>query len=98
MIAIQHDGTTELDNLAWACLQCNVLKGPNIASIDREAGLTPLYDPRKQVWTEHFEVVDGEIIGRTAIGRVTSRLLGFNATNRLKMRRALVMLGEWSPD
>ncbi|HXT34440.1 MAG TPA: HNH endonuclease signature motif containing protein [Chloroflexota bacterium] len=28
----QHGGTTALENLAYACLRCNRLKGPHIAT------------------------------------------------------------------
>lgn len=34
IIAEQHGGKTELDNLALACIHCNRRKGPNIASTD----------------------------------------------------------------
>jgi len=96
IIAIQHDGLTEADNLAWACLQCNKAKGPNIAGLDRETGeLARLFDPRRQVWADHFEIADGEIIGKTAVGRVTTRLLRFNTAQRVDLRRELVSAGEW---
>jgi hypothetical protein len=96
IIAEQHDGPTTLDNLAWACLQCNLAKGPNIASYDRETGeLTPLYHPRQPNWAEHFEMVEGEVFGKTAIGRVTLRILNFNAVQRTELRRELFDAGEW---
>jgi hypothetical protein len=96
IIAIQHKGMTELDNLAWACLQCNAAKGPNVASYDSDTSdLTPLFHPRKQIWDEHFNLVEGEIFGKTAVGRVTSELLDFNASERVELRRALIAVGEW---
>jgi hypothetical protein len=96
IIAEQHEGTTTLNNLAWACMQCNAAKGPNIASYDRETGeLTPLYHPRHDLWDEHFDIVEGEIIGKTAIGRVTARLLNFNVEERLDLRRETIAAGEW---
>jgi hypothetical protein len=96
IIAEQHDGPTILDNLAWACLQYNLAKGPNIASYDRETGeLTPLYHPRQHNWDEHFEMIDGEILGKTSVGRVTARILKFNATQRVDLRQELIESGEW---
>lgn len=96
IIALQHEGLTETDNLAWACLQCNTAKGPNIASYDLETGeLTPLYHPRQQIWGEHFEIVNNEIRGKTSVGRVTASLLQFNTIERVEMRRDLMASGEW---
>lgn len=34
IIAEQHGGETELNNLAFACFSCNAYKGPNLSSID----------------------------------------------------------------
>jgi hypothetical protein len=96
IIAQQHDGASTLDNLAWACVQCNASKGPNIASYDQETGeLTPLFHPRKDAWDDHFEIVNGEILGKTAVGRVTVRLLKFNALQRVELREELIKAGEW---
>ncbi len=38
VIARQHGGTDELDNLAWSCHGCNESKGPNLASVDEVSG------------------------------------------------------------
>jgi 5-methylcytosine-specific restriction endonuclease McrA len=38
IIARQHGGATEPDNLAFACGHCNFHKGPNIAALDPEDG------------------------------------------------------------
>jgi hypothetical protein len=96
IIAEQHDGTTTLGNLAWACLQCNKYKGTNLTTFDPETGeLTRLFDPRQQVWEEHFEIKDGEILGITAVGRATAKLLKFNMSQRVELRRELIEAGEW---
>jgi hypothetical protein len=60
IIAKQHGGLTQLDNLALACWACNLRKGPNLTGIDPETGhLTPLFNPRQDVWTDHFPVQCG---------------------------------------
>ncbi|OYV78619.1 MAG: hypothetical protein B7Z73_19520, partial [Planctomycetia bacterium 21-64-5] len=47
IIAHKHGGVTEAENLALACLSCNLFKGPNIAGIDAETGaMTRLFHPR----------------------------------------------------
>lgn len=91
-----HLGNSELDNLAWACFQCNTNKSANIASYDSETKeLTPLFNPRTQKWEEHFVMKDGIINGKTAIGRVTVRNLQLNHPEQVKMRKSLINAGKW---
>jgi 5-methylcytosine-specific restriction endonuclease McrA len=91
VIAEQHGGETELENLAYACIMCNRRKGPNIASIDPDTRMiTPLYNPRTQNWDEHFRLhEDGTITGLTAEGRATVRLLELDEPERVQERAAL---------
>jgi 5-methylcytosine-specific restriction endonuclease McrA len=43
IISKKHDGTDDIENLAWACFQCNIAKGTDVAGYDRETGeLTPV--------------------------------------------------------
>jgi hypothetical protein len=72
------------------CAICNRFKGSDIASIDPETGqLTALFHPRRDRWNEHHELRQGEIIGLTAKGRVTVRLLRMNRPTRIKERLIL---------
>ena len=88
IIAIQHGGETELDNLALACPHCNLHKGPNLAGIDPETQLlAPLFHPRKDRWEEHFEMDDTRIVGLTSIGRTTVRVLAMNMGVRQEFRK-----------
>jgi hypothetical protein len=94
VIATQHGGSDELDNLSWSCSRCNLHKGPNIASLDPHSGrLVRLFHPRTQEWNEHFVLQQGEIIGLTPIGRVTAQLLNMNDSRRLDLRRELMERG-----
>lgn len=94
VISRQHRGDDQLMNLAWACRRCNLCKGPNIGSIDPSTGmLTPLFDPRRQVWDEHFHLTDAWIYGVSAVGRATSLLLEFNAPERVQLRQQLIARG-----
>jgi 5-methylcytosine-specific restriction endonuclease McrA len=34
IIAKQHGGNDNVENLAWACDRCNAYKGPNLSGID----------------------------------------------------------------
>ena len=96
IIARQHSGGESIDNLAFCCLECNLKKGPNIAGIDVMTGeLTPLYHPRRDRWTEHFEPRGPRLIGRTAVGRVTVAVLDLNHRQRLMVRERLGREGSW---
>ena len=95
VIARQHGGPTESDNLALACGFCNFHKGLNIAGLDPESGqLVPLFHPRRDSWTEHFAWQGTMIVGRTATGRATVQLLAMNDWQRVELRENLQLLGE----
>lgn len=98
IIALRHGGSSDLDNLAWSCFDCNVAKGTDIASYDEETGdLTPLFNPRLQTWAKHFEMREGVIVGMTPVGRVTVRLLKLNLGGRAVDRLILLEAGLWEP-
>jgi hypothetical protein len=83
----KHNGTDDLDNLALACIDCNLHKGTNVAGYDPQTGaLTELFNPRRQVWSEHFEWRGLEISGLTAVGRTTVAVLELNGEDRLELR------------
>lgn len=89
--AKQHGGTDEPNWLALACDRCNAYKGPNLTSIDDQTGdVVLLFSPRHDVWDEHFILQDGRIMGVTAIGRATVRLLQMNAPRRVELRKLWV--------
>ena len=98
IIAEQHGGKTDLENLAYACLDCNKRKGPNIASIDPQTEKRSwLFNPRTQKWEEHFRLDDsGAISGLTAEGRTTARLLELNDPERIQDRADLLAAGKLS--
>lgn len=87
VIARQHGGLDNADNLALACDRCNLYKGPNLTGIDPATGnLVILFHPRKENWADHFAMERGFIIGLTPTGRTTVRVLNMNATHRVKLR------------
>jgi len=96
IVAQQHLLDDSIQNLALACRDCNCQKGPNLTSIDpatRE--INRLFNPRLDRWEDHFEARGALIVGRTAVGEVTSRLLHFNAVERVRMRHELIENGEF---
>lgn len=95
--ATKHSGPTSFQNLAWSCLPCNVFKGPNVAGYDPESdSLQPLFNPRRDDWTEHFEWTGAELVGLTPIGRTTIQVLRINETDRIELRQLLMALDAFS--
>jgi hypothetical protein len=92
-------GVTEEDNLWLACPLCNDQKSSRIAALDPVTGeLARLFDPRRQVWGEHFQwSPEGDrIIGQTPTGRATVAALNLNRPVLVLARRAWVQVG-WHP-
>ncbi len=89
VIAEKHGGSTDDENLALSCTLCNKYKGSDIASIDETGEVIPLFNPRRDVWSEHFRIDEGRFIGLTPKGKVTMRLLQINNFARVEERRAL---------
>jgi len=85
IIGEQRGGATELENLVYACFRCNRFKGPNIATVDPQAGvLVPLYHPRSDHWHDHFNFIPAPALIEplTAIDRGAASLLRFNDEQR----------------
>jgi len=96
VIARKHGGSTEPDNLAYACAQCNRFKGSDIAAPDPETGaVTPLFHPRTMAWADHFKLDGPRIVPLTATGRATERLLQLNQIDRLLLRKELQAKGRY---
>ena len=94
IIAIIHDGSDELINLAWACFQCNSTKSSNIASYD-SGKLVALFNPRTQPWNKHFKMDGAFIEPLTAVGRVTVKILQMNHPDQIETRESLIRAGNW---
>ncbi len=93
-------GTDDLENLALACQGCNGFKSTKTEAFDEISHTTAqLYNPRKDIWDEHFVWNEDftEIIGKTAKGRVTIKVLKLNRQRVKNLRRVLVIVGEHPP-
>lgn len=94
IVAQKHAGETVAENLALCCAVCNQHKGSDLTSIDPDSGeLTRLYHPRRDKWEEHFEFRGLFIAPKSATGRVTVRLLQFNAPERITEREWFIEAG-----
>jgi len=87
----QHGGTDAVENLALACPECNLRKGPNLTGIDPDTGIvTRLFQPRTDRWEHHFVRDAATISGLTPVGRTTAWLYEINSPDRLQWRQSLL--------
>lgn len=94
IISRKHGGETTLENLALACFDCNRHKGTDIAGYDDLTGnLTAFFNPRTQIWTEHFQMQNAEIVPLTPEARVIIKILKLNNEERIEQRQILIELG-----
>ena len=93
IISVKHGGTSIPENLAYACMTCNRFKGSDLGSITDDGTLVRFYNPKTDIWREHFSIQNNEIIPLTAIGAVTARIFRFNDFARKAERETLQELG-----
>ena len=71
VIAEQHHGKAQLNNLCLACPQCNRNKYIDIYGFDEKTRqVTSLFHPRRDRWEDHFAWKRVRLTGLTPIGRV----------------------------
>lgn len=98
IISRKHKGATVPRNLALSCFRCNSFKGSDISGICEKTGkLAPLFNPRRHNWSTHFRWEGADLIGRTAIGRVTISVLHINDDYRVELREELIEEGVFPP-
>lgn len=93
-------GSSDEPNLTLACPLCNSHKSDLIEAVDPETGqLVPLFNPRAEQWSVHFEwTEDGTTIrGKTPIGRATVLALDLNHMDVVAVRRLWVSVGWYPP-
>jgi 5-methylcytosine-specific restriction endonuclease McrA len=87
IIPRKHGGGDDGENLALACIDCNLSKSSNLSGIDPMTGQTvPLFNPRSQHWHEHFVWQGIVLFGLTPVGRGTIRVLNINDVERQRVR------------
>lgn len=91
-------GTTTANNLALACVSCSLYKAARQLVEDPETGeKVPIFNPRQQVWTEHFRWDGVQVVGLTATGRATINALNMNRAIILAIRAEEELLGRHPP-
>lgn len=96
IISLKHGGATAEDNLAYACVMCNRLKGSDLGSISQGTGeLVRFFNPRIDRWADHFELDAAFIKPLTNIGEATAGIFDFNNEERVLEREELISLGRY---
>jgi len=95
IISLKHGGSSELDNLAYACALCNRAKGSDVGSVSASGEFTRFFNPRTDRWSEHFQLDQATIRSLTTIGEVTARILGLNDSIRLHEREEMIRFGKY---
>jgi hypothetical protein len=93
-------GLTVEQNLWLACRACNASKSDRQNAIDPVSGaLVPLFNPRTNIWSEHFAwSAEGILMaGITSIGRATIHALDLNRVSLVVARSTWVRHGLHPP-
>jgi len=91
-------GETVAENLALACVSCSLRKSARQTAIDPQSGdEVALYNPRRDMWHEHFRWEGVYAVGLTSTGRVTVDALHMNRPLILAIRQEAAALGRHPP-
>jgi len=96
IIPISLAGADIETNRALSCRSCNLWKAAHLDGLDPESGTeVRLFHPREDHWDAHFSVEpeQGEIHGRTPIGRATVTRLRMNHPAQQAARQQWMRLG-----
>jgi hypothetical protein len=99
VVPVAAGGQTTANNLALACVSCSLLKGARQMADDPETGQeAPLFNPRRQLWREHFQWEGVRVIGLTDTGRATIAALEMNRVIILVIRAEEAAFGRHPPE
>lgn len=95
IIPLSRQGANDEINLALACRSCNLRKGTRTSGIAPESNIeVRFFRPREDRWNEHFQVDtnSGNIIGISAVGKVTVEFLEMNSSSQVTARQLWIRL------
>jgi hypothetical protein len=94
VVPVAAQGKTEAENLALACVSCSLHKAAKQVANDPDTGEdVPLFNPRRQYWSEHFRWEGVRIVGLSPTGRATVVALRMNRPGILSIREEEILLG-----
>jgi hypothetical protein len=91
-------GATTADNLALACVSCSLRKWARQVGTDTDSGKdVPLFNPRTQLWAEHFRWENEWVVPLTPTGRATVAALAMNRPLIVAIRQEEAVRGRHPP-
>ena len=94
VIPIKNGGQTTLNNLALACVSCSLHKSAKELVFDSQTNkFVAIFNPRIEIWGDHFQWKEFEISGLTPSGRTTVKALKQNRPIILAIREEEQILG-----
>jgi HNH endonuclease len=91
-------GETSAENLALACVSCSLKKGARQRIQDPETGdRVQIFNPRLQIWSDHFAWQDLQLLGLTSVGRATIHALQLNRPLMVAIRSEEVFFDRHPP-
>lgn len=100
IIPQSQTGSSRPDNLAFTCRGCNSRKSDRTTALDPlSLQLEPLFNPRMDLWTEHFAWDDAftHVIGLSPTGRATVNALQLNRQGLVNLRKLMILGGIHPP-
>lgn len=98
IVPVVAGGETTAANLALACVSCSLRKGARQKLEDLETSeIVSVFNPRQQIWKEHFTWNGVQIVGLTSTGRATIQALDLNRLTMLVIRAEEELLGRHPP-
>lgn len=75
IISRKHGGQNDVNNLAWSCSICNYRKGTDVGTIlQPKQVFVRLFNPRIDIWGDHFKLSNLTIEAKTDIGEATIKV------------------------
>lgn len=91
-------GPTIANNLALACVSCSLRKWTKQTATDPDTRQeVPLFNPRTQIWDEHFRWDGVRVVPLTPAGRATVNTLAMNRPLILAIRQEETVRGRHPP-
>lgn len=98
VIPVAAGGTADLENLALACVSCSLRKAARQTAEDPlDRTQTPLFNPRCDRWSDHFQWHGERLLALTSTGRATIAALQMNRVLILAIRREEMIRGRHPP-
>lgn len=93
IVPLAFGGQTNSANLALSCVSCSLKKGAReFVEIDGAKRKVRLFNPREDLWSDHFEWNEVMLVGKTEIAKATIELLKLNRRLILAIREEEILL------